>query len=224
MKTLRRLNRRSFLAAVTGTGTLLGFPQGAGALVQCSDSDSGQGADSAGRGRNCTGITDGDPTDPYGRGRGGQARSGVTDRDPTDPIGQGRGAPTGQPTEAERQQSCFRLSQRWQELRLQLMEPEYWAPSHREYAEQAATQVQALFEADEDGYVRGRYEALRRRAEEIGSTYGGGSCGVLECTDIVYRLRERAARAGGSYNSAQHTALLDEWTRLDAAIRRNCPG
>lgn len=201
MGTSRRINRRSFLAAVTGTGTLLVAPHHAGAVMQCNDRDSGPRADPPGI-RACTGVTDGDPTDPAGRGRG--ARS-------------------GQPGQAERQLSCARLAQRREEIRRELIEPEYWAPSHREYAEQAAAQIQALFEADEDGYIHGRHGALTRRAEEIGSTYGGGDCQSLHCENIVYRLRERAARAGGSYNSARHRELLDEFTRLDAAIRRNCP-
>ena len=41
----------------------------------CSDSDSGNGADPSGSGRRCretrqTGISDSDPSDPYGQGRG----------------------------------------------------------------------------------------------------------------------------------------------------------
>jgi len=38
-----------------------------------------------------SGITDSDPTDPPGGGRGGIRRTGITDRDPTDPPGGGRG-------------------------------------------------------------------------------------------------------------------------------------
>lgn len=42
----------------------------------------------AGRG---TGITDADPSDPPGAGRGGFRRVGITDNDPSDPPGAGRG-------------------------------------------------------------------------------------------------------------------------------------
>ena len=38
-----------------------------------------------------TGITDSDPNDPVGGGRGGGRRTGITDRDPYDPVGGGRG-------------------------------------------------------------------------------------------------------------------------------------
>jgi hypothetical protein len=51
-------------------------------------------SDPIGRGRGGgSGITDRDPSDPIGRGRGGSRppTTGVTDRDPTDPIGSGRG-------------------------------------------------------------------------------------------------------------------------------------
>jgi hypothetical protein len=107
MKTLRRLSRRSFLSAVTGTGTLLLMPGKAGAVAQsCSDTDSGQGADPGGHGRTCagrpqTGLTDRDPTDPAGRGRqtlpqmhGGPRPANITDSDRgpgADPAGRGRG-------------------------------------------------------------------------------------------------------------------------------------
>ncbi|MCB1390750.1 MAG: hypothetical protein KDK12_16675 [Rhodobacteraceae bacterium] len=43
-----------------------------------------------------TGITDADPSDPVGNGRGGSRvvvvqRTGITDADPSDPVGNGRG-------------------------------------------------------------------------------------------------------------------------------------
>ncbi|MCX7684215.1 MAG: hypothetical protein N2Z67_02960 [Acetobacteraceae bacterium] len=38
-----------------------------------------------------TGITDSDPSDPAGGGRGGFRRTGITDSDPSDPAGGGRG-------------------------------------------------------------------------------------------------------------------------------------
>ena len=39
-----------------------------------------------------TGITDADPSDGPGQGRGGfRARTGITDNDPNDGVGQGRG-------------------------------------------------------------------------------------------------------------------------------------
>ena len=95
MKTTRKLSRRSFLATVGGSvvagGALLAVHGEAGAL-QVTDSDP---SDPVGRGRggSRSGVTDRDPGDPIGRGRGGSgpARTGVTDGDPTDPIGSGRG-------------------------------------------------------------------------------------------------------------------------------------
>lgn len=43
--------------------------------------------DPAGRGRGCPGWSDSDPNDPAGCGR----RTGITDSDPNDPAGRGRG-------------------------------------------------------------------------------------------------------------------------------------
>ncbi|HWT12419.1 MAG TPA: hypothetical protein VN231_06675 [Allosphingosinicella sp.] len=94
MKLKRKLSRRSFLASVTGAavsgGALAAFGAEAGAM-QLTDSDP---SDPVGRGRGGGGVTDRDPSDPIGRGRGGSSGSthtGVTDGDPTDPIGSGRG-------------------------------------------------------------------------------------------------------------------------------------
>lgn len=95
MKPTRTLSRRSFLGRVAG-GALVGGAAltaiATGAQAQVTDSDSGPYADPAGRGRGSTGVTDRDPSDPVGRGRG--YRSGITDRDSgryADPPGRGRG-------------------------------------------------------------------------------------------------------------------------------------
>ena len=123
VKPVRKLNRRSFLARVAGgafiaggaltvltpamaqTGITdrdpsdrVGFGRGGGTGI--TDTDSGVGADPAGRGRGgsrpgSTGVTDSDPSDPVGRGRGG---SGITDSDTgpyADPRGRGRGGVRG---------------------------------------------------------------------------------------------------------------------------------
>ncbi len=66
---------------------------------RCTDRDGGRYSDPVGRGRWCrrrrrrTGITDRDPHDPVGNGRGRRRRygSGITDSDPGDPVGNGRG-------------------------------------------------------------------------------------------------------------------------------------
>lgn len=95
----RRINRRSFIASVAG-----GAAAGAGALgLVIGRAEAGQvtdrdPSDPVGRGRGGgTGITDTDSgvgADPAGRGRGGGPRpgsTGVTDSDPSDPVGRGRG-------------------------------------------------------------------------------------------------------------------------------------
>ncbi len=81
----------------------------------CSDSDSGNGADPSGGGRRCrqqqSGLTDSDPSDPYGQGRGTSVRAnrrrndgrcvhhtGRTDSDSglqRDPSGYGHGGNYG---------------------------------------------------------------------------------------------------------------------------------
>ncbi len=119
MRIRRQLNRRSFLASVSGGlvagGALAligGAPRAAraqtGPWTGVTDSDSGSYADNAGHGRGPggnrygqpaqpqrqTGYSDSDSganADPSGAGRRG-ARTGVTDSDPTDPYGNGRGA------------------------------------------------------------------------------------------------------------------------------------
>lgn len=101
MNPTRKLSRRSFLSTVAGSavagGSLL-VVHGDAAALQVTDRDP---SDPIGRGRgsaNRTGLTDSDPGDPVGNGRGGNRSSGghtgVTDRDPTDPIGRGRGSGT----------------------------------------------------------------------------------------------------------------------------------
>jgi hypothetical protein len=91
-----RFNRRSFLARITGgaiiTGGSLTLLTGA-ARGQVSDRDP---SDPIGHGRGGgSGVTDHDPNDPAGRGRGAGGSTapsnGVTDRDPNDPSGHGRG-------------------------------------------------------------------------------------------------------------------------------------
>jgi hypothetical protein len=137
MKPTRRLNRRSFLSQVAGGGLAAGAVAlvggtaraQAGPYTGVTDDDSGSYADNAGHGRgpggnasghphSQTGVTDGDPGDPVGGGRGSYSgysdsdsganadpsgggrrgrstQTGITDGDPTDPYGQGRGATGG---------------------------------------------------------------------------------------------------------------------------------
>jgi hypothetical protein len=96
MRRTHRLNRRSFLARVAGGAVAGAFATASGtpAFAQITDRDP---TDPAGRGRGGgSGITDRDPTDPAGRGRGGG--SGITDSDTgqgSDPAGRGRGAAGG---------------------------------------------------------------------------------------------------------------------------------
>lgn len=75
MRLKRKLNRRSFLSAVTGAAV------SGGALLRGGEARAQ--------------VTDGDPSDPIGRGRGGgprqQTNTGITDHDPTDRTGYGRG-------------------------------------------------------------------------------------------------------------------------------------
>ena len=81
MKPKRRLNRRSFLVQVAAGGIV------GGALATISGNAS------------AFQITDRDPSDPVGRGRGGG--TGITDRDSgagADPVGRGRGTRPGQGT------------------------------------------------------------------------------------------------------------------------------
>ncbi len=91
-------HRRSFLARILGTtalGGATGVITGGSTARQVTDSDP---TDPVGRGRGgSTGITDRDPSDPSGRGRGtsGHPQTGVTDSDPTDPVGGGRGTTGG---------------------------------------------------------------------------------------------------------------------------------
>jgi hypothetical protein len=103
MKPTRKLNRRSFFAAVAGGVALTGalgivLPQEAQAL-QGSDSDSGPNADPPGGGRgsrNCTDSDSGRYSDPAGQGRHCGARAPVrncSDSDSGrygDPAGRGR--------------------------------------------------------------------------------------------------------------------------------------
>lgn len=89
MSDKKRLNRRSFLTRVAGGAAVIG---GAMSLVsgtaqaQITDRDP---TDGGGNGRG-TGRTDRDPTDGACNGRGATP-TGHTDTDPRDPRGNGRG-------------------------------------------------------------------------------------------------------------------------------------
>lgn len=101
MTPTRKLSRRSFLSQIAGGAVLV-----AAAVVipteeaeaQITDRDSGRYADPVGRGRGRrrrrrgrTGITDRDPGDPAGNGRGYINRNrNCTDSDPGDPAGRSR--------------------------------------------------------------------------------------------------------------------------------------
>lgn len=108
-----RLSRRLLvlrLAALGGTGTALAgcvapgpsyygnpvpiaVPRGTG----ITDADPSDGPGNGRGGRRGTGITDADPSDGPGNGRGGyRARgTGITDADPSDGPGNGRGGNRG---------------------------------------------------------------------------------------------------------------------------------
>jgi hypothetical protein len=90
----RRLSRRLlFVHGLAGaSGTALAVGRAGPAAAQRSgitDTDPGD-PEGNGRGGPPRGVTDTDPGDPPGRGRGGP-QQGVTDQDPTDPPGRGRG-------------------------------------------------------------------------------------------------------------------------------------
>ena len=95
MKVTRRLNRRSFLGQVAGGAVAAGALGliGSAARAQTgpytggTDNDSGSNADNAGHGRGPGGNASGQPQS--------NPQTGITDRDPTDPSGQGRGGSTG---------------------------------------------------------------------------------------------------------------------------------
>lgn len=77
MTPTHKLSRRSFVARIGGGAAaavgLAALGGGEAAAFQTTDSDFGANSD------------------PPGRGRGNAGRSGITDRDPSDPAGNGRG-------------------------------------------------------------------------------------------------------------------------------------
>ena len=106
-----RLGRRLMvlrLAALGGTAAALAgcvapgqvqygnpWPRGTG----ITDADPSDGPGHGRGGRRATGITDADPSDGPGHGRGGHrgvsGGTGITDRDPSDGAGRGRGGYRG---------------------------------------------------------------------------------------------------------------------------------
>jgi hypothetical protein len=99
------VNRRSFLGRVAGGAALIG----AGAVIGTTPAAAQSGitdadpVDGAGNGRGApnrrrTGLNDDDPVDNAGWGRGavratGRRRTGINDADPRDATGYGRGTP-----------------------------------------------------------------------------------------------------------------------------------
>jgi hypothetical protein len=98
MKAVRRLSRRSFLGRVVGGaavgGSALLVLGGQAEAFQVTDSDSGPNSDPPGRGRGSrSGLSDSDPVDPGGNGRGPRHAT-CTDSDAgpnSDGAGRGRG-------------------------------------------------------------------------------------------------------------------------------------
>ena len=124
-----------------------GYGRGGGTGV--TDSDSGPGADVAGRGRGggprpgATGYSDNDSgpnADIAGRGRGG---SGITDSDSgpgADPAGRGRGGPRGATGNdgmdpAQREQRCQNNRERSAELSRDGDTPETWSQGQLQVAQ-----------------------------------------------------------------------------------------
>jgi hypothetical protein len=97
MKTVRRLSRRSFLGRVVGGaavgGSALLVLGGTAEAYQVTDNDSGPNSDPPGRGRGRSGLSDSDPVDVAGNGRGARHTT-CTDSDSgpnSDGAGRGRG-------------------------------------------------------------------------------------------------------------------------------------
>lgn len=91
-----RLGRRLMVAKMAGGASLIAaaaIPGAASAQRSVTDSDprdgAGQGRGSGG-GQYRTNATDRDPNDGAGRGRGSGSPTGYTDRDPNDGPGRGR--------------------------------------------------------------------------------------------------------------------------------------
>jgi hypothetical protein len=96
MKTVRPLSRRSFLGRVVGGaavgGSALLMVGGQAEAFQITDSDSGPNSDAPGHGRGSR-VSDTDPVDPSGNGRGPRHAT-CTDSDSgpnSDGAGRGRG-------------------------------------------------------------------------------------------------------------------------------------
>lgn len=163
MKPMRKLNRRSFLERVAGGVVVVGgglallgsdarawqltdhdptdpVNQGRGGGTGITDSDSGPGADVAGRGRGgpprpgSTGVTDSDSgpnADAVGRGRGG---TGITDSDSgpyADPRGRGRGGVRGSGSsdlpEQQRLERCENNRRVYAEMSRDGAAPDTWS-------------------------------------------------------------------------------------------------
>lgn len=97
MKPVRRLSRRSFLGRVVGGaaigGSALLVLGGTAEAYQVTDNDSGPNSDPPGRGRGRSGLSDSDPVDAAGNGRGARHAT-CTDSDSgpnSDGAGRGRG-------------------------------------------------------------------------------------------------------------------------------------
>ncbi|HWT09928.1 MAG TPA: hypothetical protein VN329_12245 [Roseomonas sp.] len=98
---MARLRRRMLVLRVAGVGALAAVLPGC--VVQApqpvrqyrgtglTDADPNDGPGNGRGGRRGTGLTDADPNDGPGYGRGGRRGTGLTDADPNDGPGNGRG-------------------------------------------------------------------------------------------------------------------------------------
>jgi len=87
----RRLGRRLLVVQVAGAATAASvLSNEAEAKTGLTDNDPSDGPGNGRGGRRGTGITDNDPSDGPGNGRGNRG-TGITDSDPSDGPGNGRG-------------------------------------------------------------------------------------------------------------------------------------
>lgn len=175
MKSMRKLNRRSFLARVAGGAVLAGGSLGTIARAQTgltdqdpndpvgngrgggtgvTDRDTGPGADPAGRGRGLTppasqGVTDSDPSDPIGRGRG--TRLTDSDRGPTaDRPGEGRRGRQQAEIEAAARRQCEVDRQRLYQLEQEVGDPSRWTDAQLAQAGESLNQLYSIRQRSAD--------------------------------------------------------------------------
>jgi hypothetical protein len=213
MKSTRKLNRRSFLARVAGGAVVAG-----GALARASPMAAQSG------------LTDRDPGDPVGNGRGGGTRLTDSDRGPNaDRPGEGRRGRQQAEIEAAARRQCELDRQRLSQLEQEVGDPSRWTDAQLTLAGESLNQLHSIRQRSADINARqsqisqAEYNAAGNALyQEYLAVLQANNMGQVPIDAAINELTNRIRSAqGATTGRAERQYQID---LLRQSIRdRNCP-